>query len=77
MMPLSDPLPLGEQRWLINPGGVGQPRDGDPRASYVILDTETNTIEHRRVDYPIEETQRLMADLRLPPRLATRLTFGW
>jgi predicted phosphodiesterase len=76
-MPLNDPVPLGKQRWLINPGGVGQPRDGDPRASYIILDTEAKTIEHRRVDYPIEETQRLMIAQRLPERLATRLTFGW
>jgi predicted phosphodiesterase len=76
-MPLNDPVPLGEQRWLINPGGVGQPRDGDPRASYILLDTEARTIEHRRVDYPIEETQRLMIARHLPERLATRLTFGW
>jgi predicted phosphodiesterase len=76
-MPLNDPVPLGKQRWLINPGGAGQPRDGDPRASYIILDTKTKAIEHRRVDYPIEETQRLMIARRLPERLATRLTFGW
>lgn len=76
-MPLNDPVPLGKQRWLINPGGVGQPRDGDPRASYIILDTEANTIEHHRVGYPIEETQRLMIACHLPERLATRLTFGW
>lgn len=77
MMPLSDPVPLGEPRWLINPGGVGQPRDGDPRASYAILDTDANTVEHRRVEYPIEETQRLMVERNLPARLATRLMFGW
>jgi predicted phosphodiesterase len=76
-MPVGDPTPLGQERWLINPGGAGQPRDGDNRASYIILDTDLNTIEHRRVDYPIEETQRLMTALGLPPRLATRLTFGW
>jgi len=76
-MPLNEPVPLGEGRWLINPGGVGQPRDADPRASYIILDTDDNTIEHHRVDYPIEETQRLMIARRLPERLATRLTFGW
>lgn len=76
LMP-NEPVPIEERRLLINPGGVGQPRDGDPRASYMILDKETNTIELRRVEYPIEETQRLMATLGLPPRLATRLSFGW
>jgi len=76
-MPLNDPVPLGEGRWLINPGGVGQPRDGDCRASYVILDADARTIEQRRVEYPIEETQQLMIARHLPERLATRLTFGW
>jgi predicted phosphodiesterase len=73
----NDPVPLDVERLLINPGGVGQPRDGDPRASYVILDTEENTVEYRRVEYPIEETQQLMSSLGLPPRLADRLSIGW
>ena len=77
MMPEYDPVPLEMERLLINPGGVGQPRDGDPRASYVILDMEENTIEYRRVEYPIEETQQLMFSLGLPPRLALRLSIGW
>ena len=40
--------------WLVNPGGVGQPRDGDPRAAWLLLDTDTWTAEWRRVEYPIE-----------------------
>jgi len=74
---LNQPVPVGEQRLLINPGGVGQPRDSDPRASYVLLDLEENTIEFRRVLYPIEQTQVLMRSLGLPPRLAWRLSVGW
>ena len=69
-------LPLGEARLIINPGSVGQPRDGDPRASAALLDTDARTIEWRRVAYPVEQVQRLMAQLDLPARLATRLRFG-
>jgi diadenosine tetraphosphatase ApaH/serine/threonine PP2A family protein phosphatase len=68
---------LEVERLLINPGGVGQPRDGDPRASYGILDAEKNTIEYRRVEYRIEETQQLMSAVGLPKRLAMRLSVGW
>ncbi len=70
-------IQLTADRLLINPGGVGQPRDADPRASYALLDLAGKTIEYRRVPYPIEETQRLMFDLGLPPRLAHRLSIGW
>jgi predicted phosphodiesterase len=77
IMAENDPMPLDIERLLINPGGVGQPRDGDARASYVILDSEENTVEYRRVEYPIEETQQLMLSLGLPPRLAMRLSIGW
>jgi len=74
------PLRLGDapgSRWMINPGSVGQPRDGDRRASYAILDTDQNLVEYRRVLYPIEETQRKMQQHNLPPRLITRLSYGW
>jgi predicted phosphodiesterase len=77
VMPLGETFPLPDPRWLINPGGVGQPRDGDPRASYLIYDRQVGTLQHRRVEYSIEETQRLMAARRLPDRLAARLLFGW
>jgi predicted phosphodiesterase len=64
-------------RVLLNPGGVGQPRDSDPRASYVLLDPEQQTAVFHRVDYPIEETQQLMLAAGLPSRLAWRLSVGW
>lgn len=75
--PLNGPIPLGEHRLLINPGSVGQPRDGDPRASYAILDIEHLTIEYRRIPYPIEKTQRCMEEAGLPERLISRLSLGW
>jgi diadenosine tetraphosphatase ApaH/serine/threonine PP2A family protein phosphatase len=73
----SEPVRLEAERLIINPGSVGQPRDGDSRASYAILDPEARTVEHRRVAYPIEETQNKMREHGLPARLATRLEYGW
>jgi diadenosine tetraphosphatase ApaH/serine/threonine PP2A family protein phosphatase len=64
-------------RAILNPGSVGQPRDGDPRSAYAILDTESGTWLSRRVPYPIEITQAHMRDAGLPERLITRLSFGW
>jgi diadenosine tetraphosphatase ApaH/serine/threonine PP2A family protein phosphatase len=64
-------------RAILNPGSVGQPRDGDPRAAYAILDTVEATWLPRRVVYPIEITQAHMREARLPERLITRLSFGW
>jgi predicted phosphodiesterase len=74
---LNGPLPLGKKRLLINPGSVGQPRDGDSRASYALLDIEHKTIEFRRIPYPIEKTQQRMSNANLPARLISRLSFGW
>jgi diadenosine tetraphosphatase ApaH/serine/threonine PP2A family protein phosphatase len=71
-----EPLKLGAQRVIANPGSVGQPRDGDPRASAMILDTAAHTLEWRRVAYPIERTQKLMTQARLPARLVRRLDYG-
>lgn len=71
------PLPLGENRLVINPGSVGQPRDGDPRAAYAIFDSEKRTIGLHRVPYDIAATQRRMQEAGLPPSLAYRLAFGW
>ena len=68
-------IPL-ERRVLVNVGSVGQPRDGDPRAAYGLLDTETRVVESRRVDYNIAEAQRRILDAGLPLRLATRLERG-
>lgn len=63
-------------RFIINPGGVGQPRDGDPRAAYAEWDTVGGAIEFRRVPYPIEATQTKILDAGLPPPLAYRLSAG-
>ena len=70
------PIALGSQRVIANPGSVGQPRDGDPRASAMLLDTDARTLEWRRVEYPIEHVQKLMAEHELPPRLVRRLQYG-
>ncbi len=64
-------------RMIMNPGSVGQPRDGDPRASYALLDTDAMTWEVRRVPYDIERVQRLMLEAGLPARQALRLSEGW
>ena len=67
---------LDERRFLINPGSVGQPRDGDPRAAWLLLDTVARTASFRRVPYPIEATQEEMRDAGLPEALAGRLAHG-
>ena len=69
-------LTLARNRLIINPGGVGQPRDGDPRASYAIYDSETRTVTHNRVLYDIGVTQARMAKYRLPVHLVARLSYG-
>jgi len=66
----------GNQRFLINPGSVGQPRDGDPRASFLIWDQERCRLEFYRVEYPLEETQAKMRAVNLPPYLIERLGHG-
>jgi len=68
---------LDEVRCIINPGGVGQPRDGDPRASYLLLDTESMVFEYRRIQYEVAETQRKMRAAGLPMRNSVRLVAGW
>ena len=76
--PLPKPVDLGPRRAIINPGSVGQPRDGDPRASYAILDGEGDemTWTFHRVSYPIEVTQEQMRASGLPRRLIDRLEIG-
>ncbi|MFC1970594.1 metallophosphoesterase family protein [Chloroflexota bacterium] len=69
-------LILGESRMIINPGGVGQPRDGDPRASYAIYDSEGRVIRLYRILYDIEATQDRMMQAGLPVHLVTRLKDG-
>jgi predicted phosphodiesterase len=67
---------LDERPALINPGSVGQPRDGDPSASYLVLDTAAATCSWARIAYDIGAVQKAMSALRLPPRLVERLSFG-
>ena len=63
-------------RWLLNPGSVGQPRDGDPRAAWLLIDDEAKRAQFRRVDYPIEKTQAAIRENGLPEALAGRLAHG-
>ena len=69
-------FPLQQERLIINPGSVGQPRDRDPRPSYAIFDEDTLTIERHRVTYDIAETQRKMEAAGLPQYLIDRLDHG-
>jgi predicted phosphodiesterase len=69
-------LTLGKDRVILNPGSVGQPRDGDPTASYMLIDTEAGVVTWRRVAYDIESAQRAIRAAGLPPVLATRLGTG-
>ena len=67
---------LFEGRWLLNPGSVGQPRDGDARAAYLLLQPDDGLATFRRVEYPIEQTQAEIREHGLPESLATRLARG-
>jgi len=67
---------LRSGRFLLNPGSVGQPRDGDPRASYLILDTDAGTATWQRVPYDVAAVGAAMRAAGLPARLAERLRYG-
>jgi diadenosine tetraphosphatase ApaH/serine/threonine PP2A family protein phosphatase len=69
-------IDLSTGRWLLNPGSVGQPRDGDPRAAWLLLDTDRKFAEFHRVAYPIEQTQSAMRSAGLPEALAARIAHG-
>jgi len=69
-------LDLRGRRALVNPGSVGQPRDGDPAASFMILEPEPGRITWRRVEYNIAAVQEHMARIALPASLAARLSVG-
>ncbi len=70
-------LPLApDARYLINPGAVGQPRDGDRRAAYGLVDTDARTIDLIRVDYDVKAAQDKILSAGLPEVLATRLAAG-
>ena len=72
-VPLGDPASM---RYVINPGSVGQPRDGDPRASCAVLDTEARTLSILRVAYDVSAAQRKIREAGLPSFLADRLAMG-
>jgi diadenosine tetraphosphatase ApaH/serine/threonine PP2A family protein phosphatase len=63
-------------KYLVNPGSVGQPRDGDPRAAYAIADTSAHCVELFRLTYPVEEAQAKIIKEGLPEVLAQRLGVG-
>jgi diadenosine tetraphosphatase ApaH/serine/threonine PP2A family protein phosphatase len=67
---------LSRGDWIVNPGGVGQPRDGDPRAAWLLLDLESWTATWHRVEYPIEEAARAIQQAGLPAALSDRLFHG-
>jgi diadenosine tetraphosphatase ApaH/serine/threonine PP2A family protein phosphatase len=69
-------LDLSQGRWIVNPGGVGQPRDGDPRAAWLLLDLETWSASWRRVEYPIDDAARAIEQAGLPEALSKRLYVG-
>ena len=67
---------LGAGRWLLNPGSVGQPRDGDPRAAWLEIDREAGEARFRRIAYPLARTQAEVRERGLPDSLAERLAHG-
>jgi predicted phosphodiesterase len=69
-------LDVSQGRWLINPGSVGQPRDGDPRAAWLELDTDSWEATYRREDYEIDRAAEAIAATDLPEHLARRLYVG-
>lgn len=62
--------------WMINPGSVGQPRDGDPKAAWLELDTDAWTATHHRVEYDIDRAAEAIVEAGLPDQLALRLYHG-
>jgi len=64
------------RRYIVNVGSVGQPRDGDPRAAYLLWDSESGDLEHVRLEYDVEKAAARIRDAGLPPFLAERLRWG-
>jgi diadenosine tetraphosphatase ApaH/serine/threonine PP2A family protein phosphatase len=71
-----DRTPLDSNRLIINPGSVGQPRDGDARAGYALYDSASGAVTHHRVEYDVEATQAAMRAASLPVWLIERLSHG-
>jgi diadenosine tetraphosphatase ApaH/serine/threonine PP2A family protein phosphatase len=76
LAPAGVAVDLEGYRFIVNPGSVGQPRDGDSRAAWLLLDTVAGSASFRRVTYPIDRTQEEMRDAGLPEALAGRLAHG-
>jgi predicted phosphodiesterase len=62
--------------YMINPGSIGQPRDGDPRAAYAVYDTDSGMVTYRRITYDVAGAQKKIREAGLPPILADRLAVG-
>jgi diadenosine tetraphosphatase ApaH/serine/threonine PP2A family protein phosphatase len=69
-------MDLDPNRVLLNPGSVGQPRDGDPRAAYLILDLAAKQVSWHRVAYDVEPVRQAIHAAGLPARLGDRLVVG-
>jgi predicted phosphodiesterase len=67
---------LNDHRYLFNVGSVGQPRDGNPNACYLLIDEEAKSVQLRRVAYAVEDTQSAMEELNMPAFLIERLAVG-
>ena len=76
LAPQGTTIDLAASRWLLNPGSVGQPRDGDPRAAYLMLDLAAQTATFERVEYDVQRTQKEIRAAGLPDLLARRLATG-
>ena len=74
--PENEAVALDRGRFILNPGGLGQPRDGDPRTTYAVYDSDTGAAYHHRVEYDIAATQRKIVESGLPLFLAARLASG-
>lgn len=72
----SGEIDLAQGRWLLNPGSVGQPRDGDPRAAWLLIDFRAGRATFRRTPYDVAQTQREIRERGLPDGLAKRLELG-
>ncbi len=71
------PVKVNVEKMIVNPGSVGQPRDGDPDAAYMLFDPAEETVTLARREYDVARTQAAMRQERLPARLADRLSYGW
>ena len=76
LAPEGTEVDLSGGRALLNPGSIGQPRDGDPRAAFLVIDTESGRATFRRVEYPFADTKVAIRAAGLPEELAARLEHG-